>query len=93
MGLKCNPRPESRSSLVFFVKFRSLVRLQLRALASLQSLELEPTRTCFVLGDGLMGVEGSGRICGREARLWQTVKPFRNKDTNTGARGKRTAQA
>lgn len=41
----------------------SLVRLQLKAVASLQSLGLEPSGTCSVLGDGLMGMEESVSIC------------------------------
>lgn len=55
--------------LYVFVKFMVSLRLQLRALAFLWSLGLEPSETCLVLAHGVMGLEGSVRACGGEARL------------------------
>lgn len=60
--------------------------LQLKALASLQSLGLEATGNCSVLGDGLMDTEGSVRVYGGEGRLHQALSQFRNTRTKSCAR-------
>lgn len=62
-----------------------LVRLHLRILASLQSLGLEATRTCSVLGHGLMGTEGSVRVCGGEAQFQQTASRYKTIRTKSWA--------